>query len=245
MTPEEKYELFERKLSKELSVKEEENLLQIIDNDEAIAEEFRIYKEWSSYLDYSLNLEREQSDLEQNLQGIGDSFFEKKLTKKEAKVIKIPSWGYAVAASIAVILGVYTFTKSSPTYHDFASIPELSITERGSEDGTIKKAEKAFNSQSYEEAEKYLANLLNEDTTNSEYLFYYGIALLEQDKHKEASETFTTLQQGKSIYKYKAAWFEALNQLKQKNMNQCAELLKTLPREAEDYQQAQKLLKKL
>ncbi|WP_299219399.1 hypothetical protein [uncultured Aquimarina sp.] len=245
MTPEEKYELFERKISEELSNKEEETLSQIIKEDKAIAEEFRIYKEWSSYLDANLNLEQEQSDLEQNLKKVGDSFFEKKQAKKETKVIKIPSWAYAVAASVAIVLGVYTFTKSDPAYNDFASIPELSITERGSEDEISKKAEASFNSENYEEAEKYLLELLNNDNSNSEYLFYLGITLVEQDKHEKASEIFEKLRQGTSVYKYKAIWFEALNQLKQKNIGRCTELLKSLPQEAEDYQQAQKLLKKL
>ncbi|WP_299243893.1 hypothetical protein [uncultured Aquimarina sp.] len=245
MTPEEKYELFERKISDELSSNEEEMLSQIIKEDKTIAEEFNVYKEWSSYLDTSLNLEQDQFDLEQNLKKIGDSYFEKKPAKKETKVIKISSWVYAVAASVAIVLGVYTFTKSDPAYNDFASIPKLSITERGSEDEISKKAEASFNSKNYEEAEKYLSELLKNDNSNSEYLFYLGITLVEQDKHEKASVIFEKLRQGASVYKYKAIWFEALNQLKQKNEGRCAELLKSLPPEAEDYQQAQKLLKKL
>jgi predicted transcriptional regulator len=68
---------------------------------------------------------------------------------------------------------------------------------------------------------------------------------VEQDKYEKASEILEKLRQGTSVYKYKAIWFEALNQLKQKNIGRCTELLKSLPQEAEDYQQAQKLLKKL
>ncbi|WP_299432653.1 hypothetical protein [uncultured Aquimarina sp.] len=245
MTPEEKYELFEQKVSGEISSKEDETLSLLIDNDKIVAEEFRVYKEWSSYLDSNLNSTQEQSDLENNLKEAGAAFFETKSTKKEIKVIRIPSWGYAVAASIVIILGVYTFSKGGATYSNFVSIPELSITERSGEDGLIKKAEEAFNSKSYNVAEKYLSELLKNDSANSEYLFYYGITLVEQDKNREASEVFVNLQQGNSGYKYKALWFEALNQLKQENMDRCAELLKLLPQDAEDYQQAQELLKKL
>ncbi|KAA1247438.1 tol-pal system YbgF family protein [Aquimarina sp. RZ0] len=245
MTPEEKYELFERKINGELSAKEEGRLLLIINNDKAIADEFRIYKEWSSYLGSNLNLMQEQSDLENNLKEIGNAFFTQKSGEKKAKIIKIPSWGYAVAASIAIILGVYIFTKSKPTYNDFVSIPELSIIERGVENEIINNAEEAFNSKNYDKAGKYLSELLKNDETNSVYLFYYGITLIEQNKSKEASQIFATLQKGSSAYKYRAIWFEALNQLKQDNKDQCIELLKTVPKEAEDYTQAQKLLKKL
>jgi len=245
MTPEEKYELFEQKISGEISVEKNETLSLLIDSDKKVAEEFRVYKEWSLHLDANLNQTKERSDFENSLKEIGNAFFETKSIKKETKVIRIPSWGYAVAASVAIILGVYTFSGNGTTYSDFASIPELSIIERSDGNGLVKNAEEAFNSKNYNVAEKYLSELLKNDETNSEYLFYYGITLLEQDKHMEASGVFGGLQLGNSAYKYKAIWFEALNQLKQKNMNQCAELLKSLPQEAEDYQLAQKLLKKL
>ncbi|MFD2564005.1 tetratricopeptide repeat protein [Aquimarina rubra] len=245
MTPEEKYELFERKISKELSDEEEKIVSRMLEEDIALAEEFKIYKEWNSHLASNLNLEQEQSDLEQNLKNIGDSFFQKRSSKKQTKIIKIPSWGYAIAASVAIILGIYTFTKSGPVYNDFVSIPELSITERGSEDELSKKAETSFNAQNYGEAEKHISELLKKDSANSEYLFYLGITLVEQDKYERASEVFEKLQEGTSVYRYRAIWFEALNQLKQKNMEQSRELLKSLPKEAEDYIQAQKLLKKL
>ena len=247
MTPEEKYELFEKKINDALSSKEQEEFSQIIRSGKSVAEEFRMYKEWTSYLNLNLSSEakQEQSILEQNLKKMGDLFFDKKSSTKEVKVMKIPSWAYAVAASVAIILGVYTFTKNEPVYSDFASIPVLSITERGSEDGVIKEAEAYFNAKKYAEAENYLSDLLKNNKTNSEYLFYYGITLVEQDKHKDASEVFSVLQGGNSIYKHRAIWFEALNQLKKNNKDRCAELLKTIPKEAEDYSQAQKLLGKL
>ncbi|MDH7445457.1 tetratricopeptide repeat protein [Aquimarina sp. 2201CG14-23] len=245
MTPEEKYELFERKISGELSVKEEETLSLLMSEDTNAAQEFKAYEEWNSYLDSNLSSAQAQYDLENNLKEIGDTFFEQKPDKPQTKVIRMPSWGYAVAASIAIILGVYTFTKSSATYNDFVSIPALSITERSGEAELVKKAEETFNSQNYTDAEQYLFKLLENDNANSTYLFYYGITLVEQNKYEQASQAFSKLQLGNSGYKYKAIWFEALNQLKQNNKERCIEILKTLPEEAEDYQQAQKLMKKL
>ncbi|AXT57750.1 hypothetical protein J8L88_10685 [Aquimarina sp. MMG015] len=245
MTPEKKYELFEGKINNELSVEEQEIFSKILEQDKSVAEEFRLYKRWSSYLEANVNADEERADLENNLKSIGESFFEKKQTQKETKVLKIPSWGYAVAASLAILLGVYTFVKTGSSYNDFVSIPELSITERGVDDELIKKAEDAFNSAEYSEAEIHLSELLKNDIDNSEYNFYLGITLVEQDKYKKASEVFGKLQNGKSVYRYKAIWFEALNQLKQGEKDQCKSLLKQLPNEAEDYQKAQELLKQI
>ncbi|WP_378181554.1 tol-pal system YbgF family protein [Aquimarina sp. SS2-1] len=244
MTPEEKYELFERKIGNDLSDDEEKELSTILEEDAQLAEEFKLYNEWNSYLKSNLDIQKE-SELERNIKVIGDSFFDKKPRKKETKVIRIPSWGYAIAASIAIILGIYTFTKNDPVYSDFVSIPALSIAERGTEDEILKKAEMSFNSESYEDSEKYLLELLEKDQNNSEYLFYLGISLLEQNKHAKASEVFERLIKGTSVYQNRAIWFEALNQLKQKNTDRCKYLLKQIPKDAEDYQQAQKLLRKL
>ncbi|WP_108802296.1 tol-pal system YbgF family protein [Aquimarina sp. Aq107] len=245
MTPEKKYELFEGEINDELSVEEQEMFSKILEEDKSVAEEFRLYKRWNSYLEANVNADEERADLENNLKSIGESFFEKKQTQKETKVLKIPSWGYAVAASLAILLGVYTFVKTGSTYNDFVSIPELSITERSIDNELVKKTEDAFNSAEYSEAEVYLSELLKNDRDNSEYNFYLGITLVEQDKYKKASEVFGKLQKGTSIYKYKAIWFEALNQLKQGKKDQCKSLLKQLPNEAEDYQKAQELLKEI
>jgi len=246
MTPEEKYELFERKISNEISIEEDQLLSQIIKDDQAIAQEFKTYQEWNSYLSSNLGLDTEKAQLANNLKNISDTFFTKETQKTKSKVIKMPSWGYAVAASVLVLLGVYTFTKSTtPIYNDFVSIPELSISERADTNEIGKKAEEAFNSNNYKEAEVFLNQLLEEDKSNSEYLFYYGISLVELDEFEKASEVFTTLQNGTSIYKYRAIWFEALNQLKQKNTDKCKVLLELIPKEAEDYQTAQELLEEL
>ncbi len=261
MTPEEKYELFEKFCSDQLSINEKARLDKLIEEDHAIQKELELYKELHGHLDVNFNSEKEQEALKTNLKEIGGNYFakmpeekviqekiEKNLpdkTGKKSKVIKLPSWSYAVAASVAIIIGVYFFNQGSPTYNDFAVIPELSITERGEVEETVKKAESAFNENSYAVAEKYLSLLVSKDPKNAEYQFYYAISLLEQDKYSETSVVLNTLLQGKSVYQYRALWFEALNQLKQKNYDQCMALLRQLPQEADDYNQAQKLLKKL
>jgi len=202
MTPEEKYELFERKINRDLTVQEEDRFAQILEDNQKFAKEFKAYTEWTSYLEFNLSLGKEQSELGQNLKQGDTSFFEEKTTQKGGEVIQIPSWVYA-------------------------------------------NVETAFNTKNYDRAEADLLELLKKDPNNSKYLFYYGITLLELDKYEETTEIFTALKEGNSGYRYRAIWFEALNQLKQKNNKQCVTLLKKLPSEAEDYLEARKLLKRL
>ncbi len=245
MTPEEKYELFDRFCSNELSVAEEKMLTKLISEDVAVAEEFKLYQELSSHLDIHFTTEKEEEVLDDTLKAIGEAHFNKKATTKETKVVRMPVWAYAAAASVAIVFGVYFFGQSNPVYNDFANIPELSITERGNTEMNGKNAEHAFNSKDYAEAEKHLLILLSKDENNAEYQFYYGLSLLEQDKYAETTQVLEKLYRGNSGYKYKALWFEALNQLKQKKYDQCATLLKNIPKDAEDYTRAQELLKKM
>lgn len=245
MTPEEKYMLFERYSSNELSEKEKEAFITLLNDNSTVKEEFTLYKELNVHLKAKLHSEDKEDELVQSLKGIGDVYFNKNSPKKKSKVIQMPSWVYGVAASVAILIGVYTFTQKNPTYDDFAAIPTLSITERGNAQELIKEAENAFNKKSYKNAEKHLFQLLSADEDNAKYQFFYGITLLELDSHEEASLVFEKLQNGTSVYKYRALWFEALNQLKQKKYKVCAELLKKIPSDSEDFQQAQKLLKKV
>ncbi len=245
MTPEEKYELFEKYCSQELSNDEKSALQKLIDADKAIDKELKLYQDLHTHLNANFTTEKQKKELENNLKEIGDTYFSKKSTKKASKIIKMPVWAYAAAASIAIVFGVYFLNQGSPVYNDYANIPELAIAERGTSAEEIKKAENAFNSKEYAEAEKYLSELISQDVNNTEYQFYYGITLLEQDKYDASTKVFQKIHQGNSIYKYKAIWFEALSHLKRKEYARCSKLLKTLPVDAEDYQIAQELLKKL
>ncbi|WP_108866577.1 tetratricopeptide repeat protein [Aquimarina aquimarini] len=245
MTQEEKYELFDRYCSKELSSAQEEILIKMVKEDDALAKEFALYQELNSHLEARFVSEQEKETLENNLKEIGNSYFTKKRISKETKVIKIPVWAYGAVASIVLIFGVYFFNQSDPVYSDYANVPELSISERGSTEEDGKKAEHAFNSEDYVKAEEYLLVLLSKDKENTAYQFYYGISLLEQGKYSRATQAFEGIYKNNSSYKYKALWFEALNQLKQKKYDQCVVLLKGIPKDAEDYNQAQKLIHKL
>lgn len=248
MTPEEKYQLFEKYCAQELTANDQKVLDALLDEDPSIREELKLFSELHSHLESRFTSEEELASLKDNLSDIGDNYFKNKTEyhkeKKEVKVIRIPSWAYAAAASVAIIFGLFVFNQSDPTYNEFVDIPQLSITQRAEADEVEKKAEDAFNTKQYAKAEKYLSQL-QERSESSLFQYYYGITLLEQDKFDQASVIFNHLYKGKSVYKFKALWFEALNQLKQEKYEECAALLKAIPIDAEDYEKAQKLLKKL
>ncbi|WP_103867076.1 tol-pal system YbgF family protein [Aquimarina sp. I32.4] len=245
MTPEEKYELFDKYCSNELSEQEQQLVKQLMQEDVSFADELLLYQEVNTHLQTRFDVDHEQRELESNLNKIRNSYNNTISSEKNTRIIRIPAWAYAVAASVVIAFGVYFFDQKNPVYQDFANIPELSIAERGSMEEDSKNAENAFNSKKYQLAEGYLLSLLSKDKKNTKYQFYLGITLLEQGKHAKATDVFKQLYLGDSVFKYKAIWLEALNQLKQKKYDKTIELLKTVPEEAEDYEQAQQLLSAL
>ncbi|QKX05905.1 hypothetical protein HN014_13645 [Aquimarina sp. TRL1] len=246
MNSEEKYLLFERYCANELSSVELEDFKRLLESNTALEEEFAVFKEFTRHFEAVHQEKKDVEAFKKMLDNAGTTYFAKEKEKKKAKVISFPFWKYGVAASILVILGVFTFFNKNhpPEYKDFVSIPELTITERQSENKLIKATEMAFNSKAYADAEKLLEGLL-EETENTTYQFYYGISLLEQNKHQEASTVFLSLYEGTSVYKYKAIWFEALNQLKQKKYSISKSYLEKIPSTAEDYKKARSLLEAL
>lgn len=243
MNLEEKYELFERYCNQEISSSEQQQLDELIKEDTSVKEEFRLYQEANEHL--KVNFSAQKVELEKSITEIGSSYFKSESINKETKVIRIPIWGYAAAASVVIILVVYLFMPQQPVYTDYASIDTWSLTERGDQEVLSKRTEELFNAKRYEEAEQSITQLMKIDNENAEYQFYYGIVLLEQNKYNKATQVFEKLQEGSSVYKYNALWYEALNQLKQEQYDQCSKLLKSIPEEAEDYGQAQNLLGKL
>ena len=71
------------------------------------------------------------------------------------------------------------------------------------------------------------------------------LSLMQLNKFDTADSLLIGLSKGQSAYKNKGTWYLALSKLKQKEYDDCVELLKTIPEEAEDYRAAQKLIKKL
>lgn len=245
MTPEEKYELFEKHTNQSLSDAEQQLLDQLLKEQPETMEELKVYGEMHSHLESSLGNQEKRSQFEANLQQVGDAYFNEDAKPQKNKVITLPRWTYAVAASVAIILSLYIFNNRPPSYDEVVMIPEISISQRSFNEELVKAAETSFNAKSYKDAVKNFQKLLFYNPDNAEFMYYYGIALVESAQSVEATKVFAQLASGSSAYKFKAIWFEALHQLKLDNQKQTVSLLKTIPEEAEVYHQAQELLKKL
>ena len=238
------YIVFESYLSQELSQDEIIAFESRLKNEPDFNQAFNTYKELSSFLEHKFENEAASTVFQNNLKTISNTYFEKQETAK--KGIRFKPWQYAMAASVALLIGIFTFNNfSNPTFNDYNNYETISLTVRGAQDDLLKTAENAFNNKDFVKAEAIFEQLLTKDGSNKELQLYKGIALLELDKFDEADSLFSRLSNTPSVYKSKAIWYLALSKLKQKNHNACLDILRTIPEDADDYKQAQKLINKL
>ncbi|TYA74499.1 tetratricopeptide repeat protein [Seonamhaeicola marinus] len=242
------YILFESYLSGELSTDEIKAFELRLKNESELKQALNTYKELSSFLEHKFENEEESKAFESNLKKISNQYFDKEDTASTktttSKVFKL--YKYAIAACVAVLLGLFTFNElSSPSFNDYNDYETISLVVRGEQEELLKTAEDAFNKRNFTEANRTFGELINGDSQNMEYKLYQGITLVELNQFTKADNLLKVVAESPSVYKNKAIWYLGLSKLKQENYNECIDVLKLLPEDADDYDKAQKLIKKL
>lgn len=238
------YTIFETYLSGDLSNDESQAFEVRLEQEPSFKTAFETYKELSGFLNHEIGNETKNQEFKDNLKAISNSYFENQTGATSVK--RFNFYKYAIAACVVLLLGYFVFNQfSRPVYGDYAHYGNVSLTVRSDNNTLFTKAENAFNSKQYDEAKTLFNTILETDPSNLEIQLYNAIALIETDQYSQADALLKSISETNSAYKNKAIWYWALSKLKQKEYKKCADLLKTLPKDAEDYQQAQKLLKKL
>lgn len=216
-----------------------------LEKDSGFNNAFKLYKETASFLEDKFKNEDEREAFKTNLQNISQAYFNNAKSNSN-KIKKQRYLKFGLAACTIMLLGFFIFNQfSSPDYNDYANYDTVSLTVRGENEALLQTAETAFNNKNFEIANDAFEGLLILDKNNAELKFYYALCNIETNNFELADSLLNSLQKGTSAYKQKAVWFLALSKLKQDELGECAEILKTIPQDSEDYQQAQKLLKKL
>ena len=238
---EENYLLFDQYLQNEMSVEEKYAFEKQLAADESLALAFETFKEMQFQLTNKFTFEKDRATFKANLKTISEAHFK----SSHPKVIKLKPWYFAVAASVAVLVGVFFLNQNSnPSFEDFDHPEQAYFSERGTLDAILKQAEIAFNAKEYKKAIPLFETILKQNK-NAEIHYFYGISLLEENQFQPAEIVFNELKSGTSAYKNKAIWNLALSKLKQKDYKACKEILLTIPADYENFEEVQKLLKEL
>ena len=232
---------FDEYLQGEMTVEDQLAFEQQLKEQPDLAMAFETYKELHLHLENKFGQADELNAFKKNLKGISKEH----LKKSKPKVVNFKPWYYVVAASVAVLFGLFFLNQNSdPTFEDYNQPETAFFTERGNADANLKLAQDAFNAKRYKEAIP-LFEIILKTNKSAEIQFFYGMALLEENRLPEAETIFITLKKGNSIYKNKAIWSLALTKLKQKDYKACKELLLTIPEDYEGNDQVDALLNDL
>ncbi|MCF6180516.1 hypothetical protein [Lutibacter sp.] len=242
---EDRYILFENYLTNKLSNTELQSFEKKLEKDTDFKQEFEIYKNLNTSLKSKFENEESEIALKKTLNNLGSQFIKHNKSKKQ-KVISLFNYkSLMIAASIALLVSLFIFKNGKPVYSDFSNHNALEIVVRGENNGTVVKAENAFNSKNYKEALQQLTILSNTYPNDTEIKLYQGISNLELGNYTNAETIFNKISEGNSAFATTATWYKALNYLKQKEFKKCKEVLKTIPKSADKFGQAKKLLNKL
>jgi tetratricopeptide (TPR) repeat protein len=232
---------FDEYLQGEMTVEDKLTFEQQLKEQPDLAMAFETYKELQLHLENKFGQADELEAFKKNLKGISKKHFKKRKTK----VVALKPWYYMVAASVAVLFGLFFLNQNSdPVFEDYSQAEIASFTERGELNDNLKLAQDAFNAKQYKTAIPLFETILKTDQS-AEIQYFYGVALLEDNRLPEAEAVFTALKTGNSIYKNKAIWSLALSKLKQKDYKSCKELLLTIPEDYEGNDQVDALLEDL
>lgn len=237
---EEKYILFDQYLQGELSKEAYLDFEKQLAENSELQSEFETFKEVQLQLATKFDSAVDRETFETNLKKISNEYFK----SKKAKVIRLQSWMYMMAASVVFVLGLFLFRPTKPSFEEYNHYENAYLTERGSGLENLKEAEEAFNTKNYKVAILLFEAILKENQS-AEIRYFYGVSLLEDNQIKEAETIFKAIQSGNSIYKNKAIWSLALAKLKQKDYQSCENLLKKIPSDYENYDKVEELLDKL
>lgn len=206
---------------------------------------FNDYKQTEAFLKHKFQNEALTQGFKENLEAVSSRYFDNNPVPK-TRIKRFKPWYYVVAAAVVILLGILiTQPFSRPVYDDFANYGHLSFAIRNGEVSLETKAEVAFNQKNYKDAEYYLSQLLQTDENNIEFKLYKAVCLVELNNFEEADALYQDIIQSPSVYVNTALWYLALSKLKQEKHAETIKVLQSIPEDADDFKQAQKLLRQL
>jgi tetratricopeptide (TPR) repeat protein len=215
-------------------------------SDETLQQQLNLYREVHGSLQQHFSANEQRGQLQGTLHSLQGEFFNE--ASQPGKLVSMKRWLRGAVAVAAVLIAVmFIWQLMQPDlFEKYAAINMDPAVERGEQGGELLQAAvTAFNKKDYASAVQSLAQVRQQDTTNSVVNFYYGVSLLQTNRITQAREIFNQLWIGQSAFKFDAAFYQALTYLKEDNKPLCKEWLLKIPADAPNYNKAQELLEKL
>lgn len=152
-----------------------------------------------------------------------------------------------IATVLVFIVGLFIWAPwSNNLYSQYSFSKQMSIPDDGSgQDNSMTKAASLYNEGDYSGARKLMQQDYMLNPQNPLLAYYFAITLIETGQEYEARTVLKNLYEGKSVYKYDAAFYVGLSFVKQEDKAQAIEWLAKIPKDSVNYDRAQLLIQKL
>ncbi len=167
------------------------------------------------------------------------------LSLNEAKVISIRSYLKWMSVAAVLVIGLFVWAPwSTNLYSQYSFSKQMSVAERGVEkQSQIVKASELYNDGDYAGARNILQKEYMMTPQNPMLAYYFSITLIETGQEYEARTVLVNLYNGKSVFKYDAAFYIALSFVKEDDKANALDWLAKIPKENGNYHKAQSLAK--
>lgn len=237
--------LFEKRLEKDILLKEELNLHvslnNTLNNEQTTSIESDLenatFKETKALLK-----SKTFQGISKNINLTSNQYFEERNRKKTPK--KRLYYITAIAATLVLLIGLTTFlnTPNANLYKEYNTWNDLP--------SKIEKSDNlAINIETYynEKAYTKIIDLLIDKEQNTHELIYLGASYFQLNKYEKSIEIFDELIASNSIDNSKGYWYKMLIHLKQKDTKKTKGLLTTITQNKQNYnyKKAIEIIKKL
>ncbi|MET0393521.1 MAG: tetratricopeptide repeat protein [Chitinophagaceae bacterium] len=221
-----------------------------LQSDPELREEVALYRTIRGELAQSFRGSLEKEAVGRTLQDLGAQYF----SNEPARVIGRRRWWYTGAAAAAAILLFFVvrpfFTRSFDHEKLFArymqDVPALPEAERGNgSDSLLAEATKLYNAKAYARALPLLQHMMVRQPAAAELRLAVGICYLQTGSYDAAIKELDSVAKGGTVFENTAVWYKAMALLRQNKLDACYAVLSALPREADQYKEAQELMHKI
>jgi len=221
------YEDFEDYLQNELTKEDREEFDKRLQEDEAFAASFSVYKEIEDQMRLRLADESKEEELVSTLSKLNKKHFKKGSSKpKQASSVpirRIVQWASGIAAGIGLYFAVsILFFSGGPDARQMAdeyfaeNFTKLGQTMGGAED-SLQLGIVSYNAQDYEVAQTIFEDILQRDPLNSEAEKILGLTHLAKNEFDQALGYFENLASRNELYVNQGKFFQAMVLLKRGN----------------------------
>lgn len=164
-----------------------------------------------------------------------------------AKTVSMKPYLKWISVAAVLIIGLFVWAPwSTSLYDQYSFSKQMTVAERSADQqDKVSQAAVLYNEGDYKGARKLLQQEYMLSPQDPLLAYYFAITLIETGQEYEARTVLINLYNGKSVFRYDAAFYVALSFVKEEDNKQALEWLAKIPKDNVNFSKAQSLMQAL